>query len=45
VGFVVDKADLGQIFSEYLVSFTKHSADCVTPIIIQYHPGLITKGQ
>jgi hypothetical protein len=42
VGFVVDKAALGQVFSEYFgsVSPAIHSTDCSTLIII-HHPGLV----
>jgi hypothetical protein len=41
VGFVVDKVELEQIFSEYLGSpANSHSTDCFTFIII-YHLGLV----
>jgi hypothetical protein len=35
--FVVDKAELGQVFSEYFgLSLAKHSNDCSTLIIIHH---------
>jgi hypothetical protein len=39
VGFVVDKAALGQGFSEHVSPANSHSTDCSTLII--YHPGLV----
>jgi hypothetical protein len=41
VGFVVDKAAMGKIFSEcFSVSLANHSTNCSTLIII-HHPGLV----
>jgi hypothetical protein len=35
VGFVVDKVELGQVFSEYF------GFPCQCPTLIIYHPGLV----
>jgi hypothetical protein len=39
VGFLVDKAVLGQVFSEYLGFLTNQTTDCSTLIIV-HRPGL-----
>jgi hypothetical protein len=37
MGFVADKAELGQVFSEYFgLRLAKHSTDCSTLIIIHH---------
>jgi hypothetical protein len=40
VGFVVDKAALGQVFSSTSVSPATHSTDC-SALTIVHHPGLV----
>jgi hypothetical protein len=37
----VDKAALGQVFSEYIVSPAKHFTDRSTLIVIHHHMGLV----
>jgi hypothetical protein len=41
VGFVVNKAALGQAFSWYFISPAKHSTDCSSFIIVHHHPALV----
>jgi hypothetical protein len=40
VGFVVDNAALGQVFSEYVGSLANYCTDCSTMIINHHHPGI-----
>jgi hypothetical protein len=42
VGFEVDKAALGQIFSKYFRSPANNSNDCLTLITVHHHPGLVS---
>jgi hypothetical protein len=41
VGFVVEKAALGQVLSDNSVSLAKHFTDCSTLVITHHHPGLV----
>jgi hypothetical protein len=41
VGFVVDKEEVGQVFSNGSVSLANHSTYFSTLIIIHYHPELV----
>jgi hypothetical protein len=41
VGFVVNKAALRQVLSEYSVFLANRSTDCSTLIIIHHQPGLV----
>jgi hypothetical protein len=44
VGFVVDKAAQGQVFSEYFGFPASHSTDCSTFIVIHHHLRLLHTG-
>jgi hypothetical protein len=41
VGFVVDKVELEQFFSEYFGSFANLHSTNFSTITITYHPGLV----